>query len=266
MNSFANNLFTLLFGWARTIIQQVWSTSTSGHFSGFFSWLGDHWMWLVVILALVGTGADIMVWLFRWQPYLVWKTRARKLIRWLKGGRPAPPRKFEKGYQHGVALDIPQDETPQEPPSEEWQDPIWGLPSEALEGTSHSFTDALQRETDLGDTGPERQGRGASPAGQYEPPAMVTASWLSGAYQKANTPSAPRKRRSEKNEKKKPIWPSRLMIPEVEEDSLIDGLPPAVDRQKAFYDPVYPIKNHTGADTGWQPPASGRPTEGNYRR
>ena len=78
MNHFANSLFTLFFGWSRTIIQQVWSSSASGHFSGFFTWLGDHWFLLVAGLALLGTVIDLLVWLLRWQQYLVWKTRIRK--------------------------------------------------------------------------------------------------------------------------------------------------------------------------------------------
>ncbi len=268
MNSFANNLFTLLFGWARTIIQQLWSTSTSGHFSGFFSWLGDNWLWLVAALALAGTVIDLAVWLLRWQPYLVWKTRMRRLGCWLRGDRSAPPRRFEKGYQAGVALDIQQDEAPEAPPAEEWQDPIWNLPQEsAQEDGSHTFTEILMRDGQLSDTALERQGRSSASAAQYEPPALVTASWLSGAYRKAHSaPPAPRKRRSKKNDRKKPTWAAKLMIPEVEEDLLLDGLPPAVDRQQAFHEPVYPMKDYTGADTGWQPPASGPSAEGNYRR
>ena len=259
MNSFANSLFSLIFGWARTIIQHVWNSSTSGHFGGLFSWLGDHWVWLVIVLVLCGTAADILVWLFRWQPYLVWQTRARRLMRWLKGGT-APQRRFEKGYQGGVALDVPQEEKTVEPAETEWQTPEWPKELEANFFT-HSFTEALARDAVLNSAAQERQGR-AKQEEAYEPPPMVTESWLSGAYMKREMQTAPRKRRSEKYDKKKPTWANKLMIPEVEEDSLLDGLPPAVDRQRAFHEPVYPMQNHTGADTGWQPPAS----EGSYRR
>ena len=83
---------------------------------------------------------------------------------------------------------------------------------------------------------------------------------------KKEASAAPRRRRSEKYDKKKPAWTNKLMIPEVEEDSLLDGLPPAVDRQQAFHEPVYPLQSHTGADTGWQPSVSGQAPEGSYRR
>ena len=95
---------------------------------------------------------------------------------------------------------------------------------------------------------------------------MVTASWLSGAYQQNSSAPVPRRRRSEKPVRQKPAWTDKLMIREVEEDSILDSLPPAVDRQKAFHEPVYPMQNYTGADTGWQPPASGQSTEGGYKQ
>ena len=266
MNSFANSLFSLLFGWARTIIQHVWNSSISGHFSSLFSWLGAHWILVVAVLALCGTAVDILVWLFRWQPYLVWQTRMRRLIRWLRGDT-APQRRFERGYQGGVGgmeLDEPPEEEPPEPVEEDWKTPAWSGKAEGSLFT-HSFTEELMRDAVLSSSALERQGR-AKQDDEYEPPPLVTESWLSGAYMKKDASPAPRKRRSEKNDRKKPAWTNKLMIPEVEEDSLLDGLPPAVDRQRAFHDPVYPMKNHTGANTGWKPSVSGQGSEGNYRR
>ena len=265
MNHFANSLFTMLFGWSRTIIQHVWSSSASGHFNGFFTWLGDHWVFLAVGLALAGTAADLLVWLFRWQPYLVWKTRLRQLDRWVRGNQTAPNRRFEKGYKGGVALDMQQDDAPKEPASQvEWQEPMW--PQEPPDNT-HSFTEQLIYDENFSGAVPERQGRARQDDQEgYEPPPMVTASWLSGAYQKKTSAPVRRKRRSEKNVSSKPAWTNKLMIREVEEDSLLDSLPPAVDRKKAFHDPVYPMQNYTGADTGWQPPEAGQPAEGSYRK
>lgn len=265
MNSFANSLFSLLFGWARSIIQHLWNSSTSGNFSSFFSWLGSHWVFLVVVLALCGTLADILVWLFRWQPYLVWQSKARSLMRWFKRNS-APQRRFEKGYQGGVggvALEEPKEQTPSASNETECEEPEWQQdPEEAL--FTHSFTEALAREAVTSSPSLERQGR-AKQEEEYELPALVTESWLSGAYQKKDAPVA-RKRRSEKYDKKKPAWTNKLMIPEVEEDSLLDGLPPAVDRQQAFHQPVYPMQNRTGADTGWRPPDSSETAEGNFKR
>lgn len=268
MNSFANSLFSLLFGWARSIIQQVWTSSASGHFGSFFSWLGSHWLWLAAALALAGTIVDMLVWLCRWKPYLIWKTNARRVARWFSSGHGAPHRRFEKGYQGGVAIEMPKEEAPKEPAEAEWKEPVWPEGSVADQGFfTHSFTEALARDAVLTNTEKERQGKTRpSSDSAYEPPAAVTESWLNTAYPKAKPPVAQRKRRSGKNEKKKPAWANKLMIPEVEEESLLDGLPPAVDRHQAFHEPVYPMQNHMGADTGWQPSVSGQPAEGNYRR
>ena len=60
MNNFANSLFTLLFGWARAVIQQLWSFSASSQFGGFLLWLGDHWTVLVLALVLFGTVVDML--------------------------------------------------------------------------------------------------------------------------------------------------------------------------------------------------------------
>ena len=265
MNHFANSLFTLLFGWSRMITQHVWNNTASGHFSGFFTWLGDHWVFLAIGLALAGTAVDFLVWLFRWQPYLVWKTRLRQLGRWARGNQAAPNRRFEKGYKGGVALDMQQDDEPKEPaPQIEWQEPIW--PQDSADST-HSFTEQLIYDENFGGVAPERQGRGRQDGQEeYEPSPMVTASWLSSAYQKKNSLPVQRNPRSKKNVPKKPAWTDKLMIREVEEDSMLDSLPPAVDRIKAFHDPVYPMQNYTGADTGWQPPEAGQSAEDSYRK
>ena len=273
MNNFANSLFTLLFGWARAVIQQLWSFSASSQFGGFLLWLGDHWTVLVLALVLFGTVVDMLVWLFRWQPYLVWKSRMRKIARWFRGEKSAPARRFEKGYQRGIAaLDDPEQETPEESGEAAeagWNEAAWSQPPQSepnLENAPGILEEILAREADYGGIGRERQGRQFASSEAYEASPPVTASWLSSAYQKTDQPAARRKRRSEKYEKKKPMWTSKLMIPEVEEDSLLNGLPPAVDRQRAFHDPVYPMQNHTGANTGWKPSMSGRPSEEQYKR
>ncbi len=267
MNRFANSLFTLLFGWARGVIQQVWVSSSSGHFSGLFVWLGKNWVWVALALALIGTAVDMLVWLFRWQPYRVWQTRARHLTRMFSSGKTSRDRRFAKGYQGGVALDMAQEEAPQNdpPPDPEWDEQAWKAFENPQPEDTRSFTEELMKNADFGGTARERQGRSKNNAAEKdEPSALVTASWLSTAYQNKAASATVRKRRSEKYDKKKPGWTNRLMIPEVEEDSLIDGLPPAVDRQRAFHDPVYPMKNN--ADTDWQTAPGGQPAEENYKR
>ena len=40
-------------------------------------------------------------------------------------------------------------------------------------------------------------------------------------------------------------------------DTLLDGLPPAVDRQAAFHEPVYPRNAPPSQYVNWQPPTEG---------
>ncbi|MBR5109932.1 MAG: hypothetical protein IK099_07035 [Clostridia bacterium] len=249
MNSFANSLFSLLFGWVRTITQRIWSSSATGAFGSFFSWLGDHWLWLALVLAICGTAVDMLVWLFRWQPYLIWQSRIRRFTRRLKTDNEAVPKRFDKGYQGGVALEIPKAE---EAPEPDWQEPEF--PQAAAQEQPfipENFTEQLKRDADFGGITQERQGRHWQypEAEPYQPPPIVTESWLSAAYQKSSAPEVRHKRRTEKYEKKKPVWANKLMIPEVEEDSLLDGLPPAVNRQEAFHDPVLPDQNKSDGST-----------------
>ena len=104
MNSFANSLFALMFGWARDLIQRLWEGAASGSYSKTLAWLGDHWLWLALGLCLICTAVDFGVWMVRWQPYLVWRSMLRKADRLLHGEKVDNPRKFARGYQGGVEL------------------------------------------------------------------------------------------------------------------------------------------------------------------
>lgn len=86
MGSFANTLFSLLLGWAQTLIAALWSTFTSGKAGGFLTWVGEHWIPLAVGLCLAGGLIDLIVYLVRWQPIRVWKSFFRRIR---AGGREA---------------------------------------------------------------------------------------------------------------------------------------------------------------------------------
>ena len=62
---------------------------------------------------------------------------------------------------------------------------------------------------------------------------------------------ASRRRRSERHEKKRGEWQKRLAAITQDDVGMLDGLPPAVDRQDAFHEPVYP--HQPGADGGQGP-------------
>ena len=119
MNAFANALFTLLFGWIRSGVQILWNASTQGHLSGFFTWLGDHWLLVAVFLCLVCTVMDYLVWLVRWRPYLVWRTKMRRFFAALRGRTWTDSRQFDRGYEAGVQMEmdglVPPEPIPEPP-------------------------------------------------------------------------------------------------------------------------------------------------------
>ena len=263
MNTFANSLFSLLFGWARNLIRRVWTGVSSGAYGGFFTWLGDHWMWLVLVLCAAGTVLDFMVWLIRWRPYLVWRTNIRNLKRRLRGGGIGNTRRFERGYEGGIDLDMappeenPQaepeapslfDALPQEQPASVYQPPAASAPSYGPVGQAPVYA---QEEAAFLES--ETRQRQFTPAAGYEAPPLFPSTRRNSAYT-TDLPAARRRRRSEKYEKKKPVWAGKLMGGD-EEDRLLDGLPPAVDRQQAFHEPVYPRKPQAADSySAWQRP------------
>ena len=81
MGTLASSLFRVTMGWVRTLIQEIWTTVTSANHETLISWIGGHWKMLALILCIIGLAADLAVYLFRWQPYRVWRSsfRRRKL-------------------------------------------------------------------------------------------------------------------------------------------------------------------------------------------
>ena len=265
MNSFANSLFLLLFGGVRTLIQQIWDAVASGWYNGFLSWLGDHWMWLAAIICLACTVVDFAVWLIRWRPYLVWRTAFRKLGRLFSPEKYTNERRFRRGYQGGVGLEISQE--PEPVPQTDWEDEAL---REAQPEAGHTFTQLVaqasiplpwqtiqpvtvppggEENQDDSSGGDSRQRHFAPPA--YEAPPLYVSSRLNASG--ADMSVARRRRRSEKYEKRRGEWREKLIKGDEEEDRLLDGLPPAVDRQQAFHAPVLP---RSGNYTGWQRPAA----------
>ena len=74
MGSFANSLFTILLGWLQSAVSAVWTAFTSEKGNSLFTWIGKHWIFLAAILCVIGLGADLCVYIFRWKPFRTWKS------------------------------------------------------------------------------------------------------------------------------------------------------------------------------------------------
>ena len=256
MNTFANSLFAMLFGWARGLIRQLWSDAVSGQFSVFFIWLGDHWIWVALGLILGCTVVDYLIWIIRWRPYLLWRAFFRRASRFFRGHS----RQFEQGYQSSVDIHLtPEQETappeePEMPPEETWAPEVWEQPQPPVEEQPRPEPVFSARESG------EPRARQFTPPQAYEAPPLYAAPRPVAGSFTVEMPALRRRRRSERYERRRQEWRDRLINGSAEDYEMLDGLPPAVDRQQAFHEPVYPRKNNGGEDdySAWQPDGDGR--------
>ena len=79
MGSFANTLFSILLGWLQAVTSVIWSALTEKGGESFLQFIGKNWIMIAVILCAAGLAVDFAVYLFRWEPYKVWKTFFRRL-------------------------------------------------------------------------------------------------------------------------------------------------------------------------------------------
>ena len=73
MGSLADRILTALLSWARTIASWIWHGG-----SGPLQWIAAHWLILVLVLLVLGTAADLAVYVFRWQPLEVLRSYRRR--------------------------------------------------------------------------------------------------------------------------------------------------------------------------------------------
>lgn len=239
MNNFANSIFTVLFGWVRSLVQGIWNAIVRGELSRFFTGLGDYWLAVLLLLCLCCTVLDYLVWLLRWRPYLVWRTKLRRIFR----GQRTEEAQFHQGYEEGVSLDLEEAPAPA-PAWEEAQE--WQQPSASAWQEEKQATNAVAQE----EMGHSR--RFFPQPESYEPPPVYTPSRQDAAFS-SDMPAARRKRRSEKYERKKPRPWEKLAVSREDEEEMLDGLPPAVDREQAFHQPVYPQRDNQ-AYSAWKRP------------
>ena len=216
MNSFARGLFQLLIGWVRGLTA-LWDGDWS-RMDSFFDWLTRHWLSLSLVLILIGSAADILIWLLRWRPDIAWRRRWKRLRNFSVSSLLHEVR-FHRGYDQDntqimqAALPILSEAPAAEPAPFEKMEPV--RPVDVLE-------EREQLEADLGVT---RQGQTEEPQ----------------AAEEAAVP--PRRRRGDKYRSGLlgAVRQARKRLREEEEDEYEpDVLPPIMSKEEAFRAPVYP--------------------------
>ena len=81
MGTLANSLFRMLTGWIRVLSLEIWNVATSADRTTLMAWVGEHWKGLALLLCIIGAMIDTAVYIFRWQPYRVWRSRRNRKIR-----------------------------------------------------------------------------------------------------------------------------------------------------------------------------------------
>lgn len=144
MNSIVNTLLSVLLGWIRTLINNVWTLLRSEDGSALFRFLQEHWLAIVIAVCAVCVLVDLAVYFFRWRPDYIWATRLRRIRRRreqrkAKHSRRAEPqeapyepsgREMPPAADPYAAYAPPQSAVPPayQQPVQELDEPVWDDP------------------------------------------------------------------------------------------------------------------------------------------
>ena len=130
MNAFANSLLHLLLSWMRALFSDVLSFAQGGD-SGLIAWIGKHWIVLALTLMAAGILTDGIIYLIRWRPQYVWRTRLRRRFR--RGDGDFDEARFQEGYDTAMPDfnfgDTPIADLSTEPPAPPALDPYYAEPA-----------------------------------------------------------------------------------------------------------------------------------------
>ena len=194
MNAFAKYLFQAMFSWIREAIRQLSDPKLID------SWLAKNWLSALILLLLIGTAIDFIVWLIRWRPDLVWRSSLSHSAS-LMSEENRELRRFRKGFNTENA-EI-------------------GAIAKPLVEFEESFESA-DMQTQADDAYYDWQFATPTKPEAEQPPVRHR---RSDRYRKPARTSRAEQRRT------------NLLM---EGDSPVDGLPPLLSKEEAFRAPVYP--------------------------
>ena len=223
MNALSNHVLAVLFSWIRTLIQGIWSSLSFGADTGFWPWIGDHWLILIVLLCLICTVLDYFVWLIRWRPYVIWRQRMRRLFRRDAGDMLENDRDFRQGYRSSVALDLRDMQDSPAPMA-------WDAEAYAMPAPSREELPDIPAFDQIEYAAMEAE---SLPLSEDEPPFIPT-------EETPKEQTRARRRRSDRHAAPGRRSLASRIIRDEEDEGLSYELPPVVDKETAFHAPVYP--------------------------
>ena len=148
MGSFANTLFSLLLGWLKTVTSTIWSALTNKGNESFLQFIGKNWILIAVILCAAGLAVDFAVYMFRWEPWKVWRSFWRRIKhRDTEPEEEIPPEEdvyadpYRDGYEEEEEQQAPEPEPTEEEAFARWREerPVREEPRAAAEVTRAGY-------------------------------------------------------------------------------------------------------------------------------
>ena len=220
MGSFAASVFNLLLGWIRGLVSSLWELINSNQAREGLTWLGDNWLWLVIIIAVAGLAVDYVIWFIRWRPYYVWRSWWRRLThkdREEDADRYEAPEAEEQLYYEAY---------PPEPVYEDEMDVYQQPVHPGLTETGIQESLGLQSQAEETPAAPVRQRRSR----REQAPLQRVRSGITQMAQRIDFMGLSRE-------------------DEETEDYSYMPPPPAFDKEEAFHKPVYPAYWKNREDT-----------------
>lgn len=85
MNGFATAILSMLLGWLRSFVNNLWRLLGSESGGSFIAFFRDQWKTIFLVLCVGGFVLDRIIYFFRWRPDYVWSTKLGRLKRRLSG-------------------------------------------------------------------------------------------------------------------------------------------------------------------------------------
>ncbi len=117
MGGFTQSILNVLLSWLRTAITGLWDVVNSTDTQQSLEWLGQHWMIPVLLIIVAGVVIDYLVWLIRWRPFYVWSSNWRRFKRRFsreKEMAPAPKRQQHRTPAYAAPVEEIYYEEPQQ--------------------------------------------------------------------------------------------------------------------------------------------------------
>ncbi len=95
MNGFANGIMSMLLGWLKVLIGDLWKLMTSPDGDALYKFLSNNWKAILLIVVVIGLAVDAAVYFLRWRPDYIWASRREQRRMKREGGYEAQKREPE---------------------------------------------------------------------------------------------------------------------------------------------------------------------------